>query len=119
MLWDSPARSPGFSQIFWMYVRLLCETDELLHAFLLFVPLLLLLCVVTKAPLVDSFEHIFYSRADVRDPPTPEPTGVKQPDRLAVWPCWGGVTLAEPLNSHLASSQAEFSTLHPRVCFQS
>lgn len=57
--------------------------------------------LVTEAPLVDSFEHIFYSRARVHDPPTPEPTptvssvtqghseGVRQPDRPAVWPCWG------------------------------
>lgn len=36
--------------------------SPLFHALMPLV-LLLLLCVVTKAPLVDSFDHIFYSRA--------------------------------------------------------
>lgn len=50
-----------------MYVFLLCETDEIFHALVQFV--LLLLCMVSKAPLVDSFEDIFCRRA-VQEPPS-------------------------------------------------
>lgn len=66
---------------------------------------LLRLCVVTKAPLVDSFEDIFHSSAHVVPSPKPH---TQCP-----------VASAGPLKSHRAPSHVEFITPHPHICFHS